>query len=100
MILLSSLLALILEQSVFVQHSHSTTWRTRSGGMEVGKSQSIVGQFVKIRCPDLAAKAAQVTESQVIGHNDKEVGPFGRIVRFIGRLGARHDCLLWVSRLR
>jgi hypothetical protein len=67
-------------------HSHSTTWRTRSGGMEVSKTQSIVGQFVKIWCPDLAAKAAQVAEPQVIGHNDKEVGPFGRIVSFIVRL--------------
>jgi hypothetical protein len=61
--------------------------------MEVSETQSIVGQFVKIWCPDLAAKAAQVAESQVIGHNDKEVGPFGRIVRFVRRLGARHGCL-------
>jgi hypothetical protein len=67
-------------------HSHSTTWRTRSGGMEVGKAQSVVGQFVKIRCSDLAAKAAQVAEAQIIGHNDKEVGPFRGIVGLIGRL--------------
>ena len=67
-------------------HSHSTTWRTRSGGVKVSKAQSIVGQFVKIRCSDLAAKAAQVAEAQVIGHNDKEVWPFGRIVCFVGRL--------------
>ena len=67
-------------------HSHSTTWRTRSGSMEVSKAQTIVGQFVKIRCSDLAAKAAQVAEAQVIGHNDKEVWPFGRIVCFVGRL--------------
>jgi hypothetical protein len=66
--------------------SHSTTWRTRSGGMEVSKAQSIVGQFVKIRCSNLAAKAAQVAEAQIISHNDKEVGPFGHIVGFIGRL--------------
>jgi hypothetical protein len=86
MILLSSVLALVLKQIILLQHSHSTTWRTRSGGMEVGKAQSIVGQFVKIGCPDLAAKAAQVAETQVIGHNDKEVGPFGRIACFAGRL--------------
>jgi len=67
-------------------HSHSTTWRTRSGGMEVGEAQSVVGQFVKVRCPDLAAKAAEVAEAQIIGHNDKEVGPFRGIVGFIGRL--------------
>jgi hypothetical protein len=72
--------------------SHSTTWRTRSSGMKVSKAQSIVGQFVKIWCSDLAAKAAQVAEAQIIGHNDKEVGPFGRVVGFIGRLRARHGC--------
>jgi hypothetical protein len=54
--------------------------------MEVGKAQSVVGQFVKIRCSDLAAKAAQVAEAQIIGHNDKEVGPFRGIVGLIGRL--------------
>jgi hypothetical protein len=54
--------------------------------MEVSEAQSVVGQFVKIWCSDLAAKAAQVAESQVIGHNDKKVGPFGRTVGFIGRL--------------
>jgi hypothetical protein len=54
--------------------------------MEVGEAQPIVGQFVKIWCSDLAAKAAQIAEAQIISHNDKEVGPFGRIVGFIGRL--------------
>jgi hypothetical protein len=54
--------------------------------MEVGEAQSVVGQFVKIWCPDLAAKAAEVAEAQIIGHDDKEVGPFRGIVGFIGRL--------------
>jgi hypothetical protein len=92
MILLRSLLGLILAQSrteglvETMLDSHSTTWRTRSSGMEVSKAQSIVGQFVKVRCSNLAAKAAQVAEAQIISHNDKEVGPFGHIVGFIGRL--------------
>jgi hypothetical protein len=54
--------------------------------MEVSKTQSLVGQFVKIWCSDLAAKAAQVAETQVIGHNDKEVRPFRGIVGLFGRL--------------
>jgi len=54
--------------------------------MEVSKAQSIVGQFVEVWCSNLAAKAAQVAEAQIIGHNDKEVGPFGRVFGFIGRL--------------
>jgi hypothetical protein len=54
--------------------------------MEISEAQPILGQLVKIWCSDLAAKAAQVAKAQVIGYNDKEVGPFGRVVGFVGRL--------------
>ena len=61
---------------------HGTTWRTSRRSMEVGETQPIAGKLVKIRCLNLAAEAAQITETQVICNNDKEVGPFG----FVGRL--------------
>jgi len=43
--------------------------------MEISESQTITGQLIEIRCPDLAAKAAEITEAQIIRYNDQEVGP-------------------------
>jgi hypothetical protein len=42
--------------------------------MEIGEAEAIAGQFVEVRSPDLATKAANITEAQVIRYNDKEVG--------------------------
>lgn len=41
--------------------------------MEVREAQAIAGKLVKVRRPDLAAKAAQIAETQVIRYNDQEV---------------------------
>lgn len=49
--------------------------------MEIGETQPIAGKLVNIRCLDLAAKTAQVTETQVICNDDKEVGSFGFVDR-------------------
>jgi len=54
--------------------------------MEISEAQPIVGQSVKVWRSDLASKATQVAEAQIIGHNDKEVGSFGRVLGFVGRL--------------
>lgn len=43
--------------------------------MEVSEPQAIAGQLVKIRSPNLAAEAAEIAETQVIGYNDQEVWP-------------------------
>ena len=61
---------------------HGTTWRTSRRSMEVDETQPIAGKLVKIRCLNLAAEAAQITETQVICNNDKEVGLLG----FVGPL--------------
>ncbi len=42
--------------------------------MEVCKAEAIAGQFVEVRSSDLAAKAANIAETQVIRYNDEEVG--------------------------
>ena len=88
MILLRRSLVSTFTQSLFATtlYPHSTTWRTRSGGMEISEAQPIVGQSVKVWRSDLASKATQVAEAQIIGHNDKEVGSFGRVLGFVGRL--------------
>lgn len=49
--------------------------------MEVSESQPIASKLVQVWRLDLATKAAQIAETQVICHDDQEVGPFG----FIGR---------------
>lgn len=44
--------------------------------MEVCKSESFLCDLVDIWCADLAAEAAHVGETKVIGDNDEEVGAF------------------------
>lgn len=38
--------------------------------MKVREPQPIARKLIKIRRPDLAAKAAEITESQIIRYND------------------------------
>jgi len=59
---------------------HRTAWRTSGRSMEVCETQSIAGKLVKVWRPNLATKAAQIAESQVICYNDQKVGPFGFVV--------------------
>ena len=77
------MLVLVLQAQLCTEESgsHGTTWRTSRRSMEIGETQPIAGKLVKIRCLDLAAKTAQVTETQVICNDDKEVGSFGFVDR-------------------
>ena len=45
--------------------------------MKVSKPQPVAGKLVKVRSLDFATEAAQITETQVICYDDKEIGPFG-----------------------
>lgn len=44
--------------------------------MEICKSQTFLCDLVNIRRANLAAEAAHVGETEVIGDNDEEVGAF------------------------
>lgn len=44
--------------------------------MEICESQSFLCDLINIRRANLAAKAAHVGETEVIGDNDEEVGAF------------------------
>lgn len=44
--------------------------------MEIRKPQTLLGDLVDVRRTDLAAKAAHIGETQVIGDDDEEVGAF------------------------
>lgn len=58
-------------------NTHCSAGRTCGGSMEISEPQPIAGQFVQVRSLDFAPKAPEIRKSQIIGHDDKEVGSLG-----------------------
>ena len=53
--------------------------------MKVGETDAIARKLVNVWGPDLAAKAGQITKTQVVGDDDKEIGTLRRAI------GGSHD---------
>jgi hypothetical protein len=58
------------DQSVAERDLHRSTWRASSRSMKIGETKPIAGQLVKVWRPDLATKAAQVAETEIICYDD------------------------------
>jgi hypothetical protein len=54
--------------------------RTSSGGMEIRKSHALLSYLIDVRRADLAAKAANVGEAQIISDNNEEIRSFTHFV--------------------
>lgn len=60
-----------------LQTYHGPRWTAKRGGVEVRETKAIAGEFVDIWGSDFSSKTAYVGESEVIGEDDEEIGPFG-----------------------
>lgn len=58
--------------------------RTSSSGMEVREPHALLGYFVDVGRANLAAEAANVGESQIIGDNDEKVGALTHVCGVAG----------------
>lgn len=62
---------------VFTQsHLHGTRRGTCCSGMEVSESHTFAGNLVNVRSTDLASKAGEITEPQIISNDNQEVWAF------------------------
>lgn len=62
--------------------------------MEIGESQAFLGNLIDVRSADLAAEAAHIRETEVIGDGDEEIGPFSHGGCSLSREVYKYSCTI------